>query len=222
MSITPESVKQLLGSEELGDRLRGINQIRQLDPVAGLELIQIPIGDRNPRVRYAALSQMDTLGQQDLDLAYNILRDRLLNDPEADVQAAAADCLGALQLRSAFDDMQQLYRTTNEWLVQFSIIATLGELGEPRGFDLLQEALTSDNGLVQTAAISSLGELGDTRAVPLLAPYASNDDWQVRYRLVQALQRLGGTEAQSILQTLTNDDVQAVAEEAKKALLAPE
>lgn len=217
MSITPESVKQLLSSEDLGDRLRAVNQIRELERAIAFELIQSAIGDRNSRVRYSAVSQMDTLGTQDLDLSLNILRD-LLKDPEPDVQAAAADCLGALKLHAAFEDLQQLYHATPEWLVQFSIIATLGELGDPRGFELLQLALSSDNELIQTAAISSFGELGDLQAIPLLAPYATNPDWQVRYRVVQALTRLGGADAKSILATLADDEIEAIANEAKKYL----
>ncbi|MFN6514320.1 MAG: phycobilisome degradation protein NblB [Nostoc sp. CreGUA01] len=218
MSITPESVKQLLSSEDLGDRLRAVNQIRQLEPAIGFELIQRAIGDHNARVRYSAVSQMDTLGTQDLQLSLKILRDRLVNDPEIDVQAAAADCLGALKLHEAFEDLEKLYNSTNEWLIQFSIIATLGELGDPRAFELLKQALSSDNELVQTAAISSLGELGDPQAVPLLAPYATNPDWQIRYRLVQALTHLGNAEAKSILQTLVDDEVEAIATEARKYL----
>lgn len=218
MSITPESVRQLLSSEDLGDRLRAVNQIRQLEPAIGFELLQSAISDRNSRVRYSAVSQMDTLGTQDLQLSLDILRDRLLHDSEVDVQAAAADCLGALKLREAFEDLQHLYYTTSEWLIQFSIIATLGELGDPRAFELLKEALSSENELVQTAAISSLGDLGDLQAVPLLAPYATNPDWQIRYRLVQALARLDNAEAKSILETLTNDEVDAIANEAKHSL----
>ncbi len=89
MSITPESVKQLLSSADLSDRLRAVNQIRQLEPAIGFELIQSAMSDSNSRVRYSAVSQMDTLGTQDLDLSLNLLRD-LLKDPEPDVQAA--DC----------------------------------------------------------------------------------------------------------------------------------
>ncbi len=218
MSVNPESVKQLLISEDLGDRLRAVNQIRELEPTIGFELIQNAINDSNSRVRYSAVSQFDTLGGQDLDLSLSLLRDRLLNDPEPDVQAAAADCLGALKLKAAFEDLQQLYETSNEWIVKFSIIATLGELGEPRSFDLLQQALSSDNELVQTAAISSLGDLGNTQAIPLLAPYATNLDWQIRYRVAQALGRLKGTDAKNILETLTNDEVEIVATEARKSL----
>ncbi|WP_413175258.1 phycobilisome degradation protein NblB [Anabaena azotica] len=217
MSVSAESVRELLSSENLGDRLRAVNQIRELEPNTAFELVQIAIGDKNSRVRYSAVSQLDTLGEQDLDLSLQILRE-LLNDPEADVQAAAADCLGALKLHAAFEDLEQLYHTTPEWLVQFSIIATLGALGDPRGLDLLKQALNSDNGLIQTAAISSLGELGDVQAVPLLVPYSTNPDWQVRYRVVQALGNLGGTEAKSILETLVNDEVEVISKEAKQAL----
>jgi len=123
-----------------------------------------------------------------------------------------------LKLHAAFEDLQQLYHNTPEWLVQFSIIAALGELGDPRSFELLKEALSSEVELVQTAAISSLGELGDLQAVPLLVPYASSSDWQIRYRVTQALARLGGAEAKSILETLVNDEVEAIALEAQQSL----
>ncbi|WP_341526511.1 HEAT repeat domain-containing protein [Nostoc sp. UHCC 0302] len=218
MSITPESVKELLSSEDVGDRLRAVNQIRQLEPAVGFELIQAAVGDSNARVRYSAVSQLDTLGDQNLELSLEILRDRLFNDTEVDVQAAAADCIGALKLHDAFEDLQQVYHKTDEWLIQFSIIATLGALGDPRAFELLKEALSSETELVQTAAISSFGELGNLEAIPLLAPYATNPDWQMRYRVVQALTLLGGAEAKSILETLANDEVEAIATEAKQSL----
>ncbi|GAB1539341.1 HEAT repeat domain-containing protein [Scytonema sp. NUACC21] len=218
MSVTPESVRQMLSSQDLGDRLRAVNLIRQLEPSAGYELIQTAVKDSSARVRYSAVSQLDTLGNQNRDLTLNLLRDCLLNDPEADVQAAAADCLGALKLQDAFEDLQQIYQTTKEWIVQLSIVAALGELGDPRGFELLRDAIASDNDLVITAAIGSLGELGDQKAVPLLAPYVKNPDWQLRYRLVQALNHLGGTDAKSLLETLAKDEVEAVATEAKKSL----
>lgn len=217
MSSTPQSVQQMLSSPNLGDRLRAVNQARDLEPAKAFEIIQIAMSDSNSRVRYSAVSQMDTLGNQNLELSLDLLRG-LLHDPEPDVQAAAADCLGALKLHDAFEDLQQLYHQTPEWLVKFSIIATLGELGDPRAFELLKQALFSEHELVQTAAISSLGELGDIQAIPLLAPFASNPDWQIRYRVAQALTRLGGAEAQTILATLSQDQVEAVAHEAKKSL----
>ena len=215
MSITPDSVKKQLESEDLGDRLRGVNEIRELEPAIGFELIQSAITDENARVRYSAVSQFDTLGTQDLDKSLNLLRG-LLQDPEADVKAAAADCLGGLKLVAAFDDLLQLYQSTGDWIIKLSVVAALGELGEPRGFEVLKHALGEDNDLVRTAAISSMGELGNTEAVSILAPYASDSDWQIRYRVAQALNRLGTDEAKPILENLANDQVEAVALEAKK------
>jgi HEAT repeat protein len=218
MTVTPESVKELLDSENFGERLRGINQLRQLEKAIAFELIQPVVNDSNTRVRYAAISQLDTLGEQDLSKTFTILRDRLLNDSEPDVQAAAADALGALRMTDAFEDMQRLYQNSPEWLVQFSIIAALGEMGDSRAFELLKSALISENQLIRTAAVSSFGELGDSRAVPLLVPYATDEDWQIRYRVVQALNRLGGDEARKVIETLAKDEVEQVAQEAQASL----
>lgn len=218
MSITPESVQELLNSEDFGQRLKAVNQLRQLDPAIAFDLIQSAVADSSVRVRYAAVSQLASLGAQNPSLSLEILRRCLLEDPEPDVQAAAADSLGALQLTAAYDDLQMLYNRTSEWLVQFSIVAALGELGEPRSFDLLQEALKSNNDLVKTAAIGSLGELGDDRALPLLIPYISDTDWQVRHRVAQALSHFQTPEVRTAMQTLSQDTVEPVATEAKTYL----
>lgn len=218
MTITPESVQKLLRSEELGDRLSAVNQIRQLDRSNAFRLIQIAIKDSNPRVRYAAVSQLDTLGGENLKKSFEILHDRLLNDSEVDVQAAAADCLGALKFKEAFPDLEQIYHNTSEWLLQVSIIAALGEMGDSRAFDLLEEALKSEVDLVKIAAISSFGELGDLRAVHLLSDYAKDPDWHIRFRVVQSLNLLGSPEALAILQTMTNDQVEQIAQEARNSL----
>ena len=214
MAITPDSVRDLLHSEDYGDRLRAVNQMRDLDPAAAFDLAQLAANDGNARVRYAAISQLANLGQQDLATVEPLLRRALTNDPEPDVQAAAADASGGLQLRSAYGDLAAIYHSTGEWLVQFSIVAALGELGEPQAFDLLQEAVQSDNDLVITAAIGALGELQDERAIPLLLTFTSHPDWQVRHRLVQALSHFSQAEAQAALTTLTQDSSAIVAEAA--------
>ncbi len=215
MSITPEAVEILLNSDDFGDRLRGINQLRQLDPQIAFNLVKPLLTDSQVRVRYAAVSQLDTLGKVNLPESLVLLRDRLYNEPEIDVQAAAADALGGLKLIEAYPDLEKLYQETSEWLLQFSIIAALGELGDTRAFDLLAEALASDTSIVQTAAISALGELGDRRAIPLLTPFAENKDWQVRHRVAQAFGNLTGDEVRATLEKLAQDDFEQVATEAK-------
>ncbi len=218
MSITLESVTQLLQSADFGDRLRAVNQMRQLNPAQAFDLIQTAATDSNGRVRYAAVSQIAGLGKQNLAQAATILRDRLIHDSEPDVQAAAADSLGALKITEAFEDIQRLYHHTSEWLLKFSIVAALGELGDRRSFPLLQSALDSGNDLVQTAAIGSLGELGDPQAIPLLLSYVSHTDWQIRYRVAQALSHFHTPESQAALQNLAQDAVQQVAQEAQTNL----
>ncbi len=222
MTLTPESVKTLLHSENFGDRIKGINQLRQLEVKTAFSLIEPMISDPNTRVRYAAVSQLDTLGVDNKQASLILLRDRLFNDPEPDVQAAAADAIAGLKLTEAFEDLEKVYYQTKEWLIQVSIVAALGEFGDPRGFKLLQNALASNNSLLQTVAIGAMGELGDPRAVEELIPFADNDDWQVRYRLVQALAKLGGDLAYSTLEKLTQDSSEQVASEAKKHQTARE
>lgn len=218
MSITPESIGQALESEDLGDRLSAVNQLRTLPSPAAFELLKQAIGDNNARVRYAAVSQMSSLGHEDLEQSLSILLNRLYADSEMDVKAAAADAIGALQLTEAYPDLESCYKQTNDWLLQMSIIATLGELGDPRAFDLLKEALSSPEGLVQGAAIGSLGELKNPEAVGLLRPFATHEDWQIRYRVAQALANLGGAEARALAEDLTKDEVEQVAEMARLAI----
>jgi len=218
MSVTPESVQELLGSEDFGKRLSGVNQLRQLDPAIAFEMIQQPVQDGSVRVRYAAVSQLSSLGWQNPTLALEILQRCLLEDPETDVQAAAADSIGALKLTDAFEDLERLYHQTPEWLVQFSIIAALGELGDRRAFDLLNTALSSKVELVRTAAIGSLGELEDDRAVPLLLKFVADPDWQVRYRVTQALSHFKSPESRTALKALSSDEMEPVAQAAKAYL----
>ncbi len=214
MTITPESVEALLQSPDFGDRMRALNQIRTLEPAIGFALIKPAITDSNARIRYAAVCQLAILGHQDPAQTQVLLRERL-EDSEFDVQAAAADAIAALKLVDAFDDLQALYARSTEWLVRFSIVAALGELGDPRGFDLLVDALNSGEDLLQTVAVGALGELGDARAVPLLIPLISHPDWQIRYRLVQALSRFSGPEVEAALQHLAQDDLEQISLEAK-------
>ncbi len=215
MTITPESVQELLNSADYGDRLIGVNQLRQLETSVAFELIEPLITDQNPRVRYAAVSQLDSLGKQNLEKTLALLKDRLLYDGEMDVKAAAADVIGALKLTDAYEYIESLYYETSEWLIKVSIVASLGEMGDPRGFNLLQDALSSENSLIRTSAISALGELGNAQAIPLLIPFATDDDWQIRLRVAQALGNLGGSQAESTLEELSRDKTELVAQQAQ-------
>jgi HEAT repeat protein len=210
-----EAINTLINSENKGDRITALNLVRELEPTIAFGYIKQLVTDQNTRVRYAAVSQLATLGLVNLAESLTILRDRLVNDPEPDVQAAAADAIGALKLTDAFDDLQSLYEITPEWLVQFSIVAALGELGDSRGLRLLETALNNETVLVQTAAIGSIGELGDLNGVASILPFMTNPDWQIRYQVARALRNLGGDVAAKNLAILATDAVDQVALEAQ-------
>jgi HEAT repeat protein len=176
------------------------------------------IKDSNPRIRYAAVGQLDPLGHQNPAEALVLLRDRLFNDPEVDVKSVAADVIGGLKLTEAYDDLQKVYETTPEWLLQMSIVATLGEMGDARGFHLLKIALNSENSLIRTAAISSLGDLRIPDALPLLLPLAKDEDWQVRFRLAIALGQFEKAEVEKVLTELAQDSFEQVAKTAQDIL----
>ncbi|MEM7064981.1 MAG: HEAT repeat domain-containing protein [Cyanobacteria bacterium P01_B01_bin.77] len=218
MAISLEQIKQQLLSEDLGQRLRAVNLLREIDPDKAFELIQTVINDDSSRVRYAAISQISSLGTQDKETSLAILKGALYHDPEADVQAAAADSIGALKLVDAYDDLATAYNNTSEWIVQMSIVACLGELGVKAGFDLLEQALKSENNLVALTAVGAMGELKDPRGVSLLLPFASDEDWQVRHRLAQALSNyLQTPQADAVLpvlKTLAKDNSEIVADAA--------
>ncbi|OKH20036.1 phycobilisome degradation protein NblB [[Limnothrix rosea] IAM M-220] len=213
-----DSVQKLLSSEVFGDRISGLNKLRVFEPKDAFPLIQPLLKDKEARVRYAAVSQMDAVGVGFENEALALLRDALSNDPEIDVKAAAADAIAGLKIKEAYPDLEAAYRSTNEWLLQFSIVAAIGELGEPKAFDLLKEALESETELVRTSAISALGDLGDRRAIELLIPFIKDADWQTRYRVAQAFGRIGGDEVKPYLEQLATDEQAAVADEAKHHL----
>lgn len=218
MSSTVDDVRALLASTDYGDRIKGVNQARYLDRTIAFDLLKVAAGDTNARIRYAAVSQIAEAGSVNPAEAGVLLRNLLHNDSEVDVQAAAADALAALRCEGAFEDLAQVLAQSSEWLLKMSIVASLGELGDTRAFDLLVSALQSGDALILISAIGALGELGDQRAVSHLIPYATDQDWQVRYRTVQALGHLGGADAQATLALMVNDPVAQIAQEAQAAL----
>ncbi|NUN64793.1 HEAT repeat domain-containing protein [Pseudanabaena biceps] len=198
--------------------MKAVHASRSLNITERFELMTIAAIDSYARIRYDAISQIGTVGTVDLPKSLEILSDRLFVDPELDVRAAAAASLGSLQLTQAFNLLKTAYESTNDWMFQFSIIAAIGELGAPEGFDFLAEALHSSNELVKIAAIGSLGDLGNPNAVALLAPLAEDPDWQIRHRVSQSLAQIGGEATKPILEKLANDPIPQVAEATRSLL----
>jgi HEAT repeat protein len=217
MTITPESVSALLSSANHGDRLRGINQLHQLDKSIAYQLVQAPIQDKNTRVRYAAVSLMDTLGDVDLVKSLEILRS-CLQDAEYDVQAAAADALGGLKLKEALPELIDLYHQTSEWLLKLSIVAALGSMEDSRALLLFAESLDSTVELIKMTTVQAIGDTCDPTGVDLLTKVVTEPDAQIRFRVAEALGKIGGDQAQELLKQMANDPDPQVAEQAQAFL----
>lgn len=213
-----EQLLAMLDSSDLGERLRAVNQARPLPPSELYPILKKASADASARVRYAAVSQIGSVPFQDPSEPVAMLRNILKSDPEFDVRAAAAASLGDLKQPEVLPDLLDSYRQETEWLVQFSIIAALGELGNPAAFDTLVEALNQGSDLTRTAAAAALGDLGDARAIPVLENYLADEDWQLRYRVCLSLGKIGGEAARTGLEQLARDPVEQVATQAQEAL----
>jgi HEAT repeat protein len=217
MSMTPDAAQALLRSEAFSDRIQGINALREMAAADAFGLLLPVLNDPNVRVRYAAVSLLASVGQADRPQSLVALRAGL-KDPESDVVAAAADAIAGLRLHDGYPDLRDLYQATTDWIVRFSIVSALGELGDPRGFEILEHALQSQDPLLVPAAIGALGELGDPQAIPMIMPYVSDPDWQIRHRVLQAFLRFDTPETRAALQILAQDSEAPIAQQAQQAL----
>lgn len=191
-AMSAASVSELLASDDLLERIRGINRIDELASTSDRvhALISISTADANQQVRYAAVSRLSgvdrtSLSQEDRDNILTAARFVLVNDTESSCQSAAADVIAALRLYDGFDDLVHTFQRTSDWMLKFSIAAGLGEMGDPKAFDFLVSILDSEKSnesLLITAAIGSIGELGDARGLPIVERYLEHEDSSVRER----------------------------------------
>eukprot|EP00180_Rhodochaete_pulchella_P003169 Plantae.Rhodophyta-Rhodochaete_pulchella.ctg5220.p1 GENE.Plantae.Rhodophyta-Rhodochaete_pulchella.ctg5220~~Plantae.Rhodophyta-Rhodochaete_pulchella.ctg5220.p1 ORF type:complete len:244 (+),score=30.91 Plantae.Rhodophyta-Rhodochaete_pulchella.ctg5220:120-851(+) len=190
--LDESEVRALLASEDIAKRFSGVNQTRFLEPQVGLELMLEAVSDSNAQIRYAAVSQLALHGQTSPEKTLAVVTELLVSDSESSVRAGAADVIATLGLPECFDILKDVYSASTDWMLKFSIIAGLGELGDTRAYDLLVEALSSEEPLLQLASIGSLGELGDVRAIGLIEPFLESPDSTLKDRATTALELLRG------------------------------
>ncbi|KAK4538239.1 hypothetical protein CDCA_CDCA16G4264 [Cyanidium caldarium] len=179
-----------LQSESPGERARGVHLLRYLEDPDRFNTLMNMLEDVDSQVRYAAVTLFATVGGYDRQRTKEAMLQVLRNEQEeATVRAGASDTLGALRMHEVLPDLEDAFRNSKDWVVRFSVIAALGELGAREAFPLLEEALQlgAEEPLVQLAAIGALGDLGDPRALPLLEPLLQSKDRSVAERAQIAL-----------------------------------
>lgn len=192
MSGSEDSIESLLGSQSSLERIRGINRIDEYGQFSDQveQLAHMSSEDGDNQVRYSAISRLASMKREcmspdQVTLVLDCARKVLTTDREVSCQAGAADVITGLKLSEAFDDLIERYRTTTDWVLKFTILAGLGEMGDERSFDFLKRVIDNDGDgetLLLTAAIGSLGELGDKRGLPIIEKYLEHEDLPLRER----------------------------------------
>lgn len=200
MTASNESVDDLLNSSIPHERIKGINRMQEYRSFSDQveKLVHMAIADEDVKVRFSALSRLSSVRQERLnDKQRTLVLDCarvILKDPEVSCQAGAADVITGLGLSEAFDDLIELYNTTSDLAVKFTVIAGLGEMGEVLAFDFLKGVVETegDDGemLLLIGAIGSLGELGDQRAIPVIEKYVHHEYIPLRERTKVAVESL--------------------------------
>mmetsp|Transcript_2963 Transcript_2963/g.4516 ORF Transcript_2963/g.4516 Transcript_2963/m.4516 type:complete len:262 (+) Transcript_2963:73-858(+) len=190
--LTFDEVRELLSADRQGERLRGLREAKSLPPEQALDILAEAVTNDKSQVRNMALGMLADFGHVDMKRTAELLYDRLENETELSAKSTAADSIAALRLEGAFDALVQVFQESKDWVVRMSIIAAMGELADPRAFDLLAQVIREPNTeeLISIAAIGAIGDLGDKRALQILAPLANHPDDQIRQRAQQSIQSL--------------------------------
>jgi HEAT repeat protein len=158
------------------------------------------------------------LGLKQTSESFDLLYDRVVNEPDYSVRAAAVGALGYLEDPRGFEPLLRIFYEDTQWLVQFSAAVSLGNLKDPRAYDALIQALDSDHVVLHQAAIAALGEIRALESVEHILRFAQAEDWLVRQRLAEALGNLPTPKSLSALKYLAKDSHSQVAEAARISL----
>lgn len=189
-----DDVEELLQATESSERIRGLNKARKhYEDINVFARVLIPIAesDRNPQVRYMAVSQMAALNRDVLteESKTNLLRaalNILKNDDDTSCQSGAADTVAALRLTDGFDTLVDTFKTTKDWMLRFTIAASMGEFGHPGAYDFLKFVLEGvepeGDELLIAAVIGAFGELKNADALPVIEQYLDHPDSSIKER----------------------------------------
>jgi HEAT repeat protein len=152
----PKGLVTLISTEDVIRRNAALEALTKAGRRGVPELLRA-LDDPDPEVVMFAAS---TLGKT-LDLTAIPHLERILNHPDINVCQAAIESLGSLRATSTLGALGGLLQR-DTWL-RFSVVHTLGEIGDPRSARTLIELLGDDD--VRDSAISSLGKIGGIEVI---------------------------------------------------------
>jgi len=172
----------LEGSAE--ERLQILDVIDSVTRDLKAELVQA-LDDENEQVRAKAFRLARRLNTDEVE---RILLERA-DSMKSEVAVDAIKCLGSLRPQAALDKIRSLMKTAKDKERLVACCQTLGQIGDPRGIDLLERVLMVQSFLsrrkknpsaIRVAAAIALSFIRDPRATEILEQCARDRDPQVR------------------------------------------
>jgi HEAT repeat protein len=149
----------------------------------------------NAKTRFVLLSALGRVKSP----AISELLIAALDDPQADIRVEAARVLGVRKDRRAVDRLLQAVAEGGR--LQHCCVRALGEIGDARAFDSLQDLLTTPDHILACEVVRALPKLDKARAVDRLLE-ALAEEGPHRASSVRALGEIGDARAFEPLQAL--------------------
>ena len=202
-----KQLKASLNSENLGERLRALTELKHYETAVAVPLLISKLNDPELIVRsFVAMG----LGQKQAPESFAALVQLLNCDRDPNVRAEAAHSLSQYG-DIAIPHLVCCFCREQNWLVQRSILEPLIEAPHPEAlYEICVYALAEEEQNIQNAAIQGLSALADTEkqmeALQHLLNLVGTPHWRTRVRVALALRKFSHPWAQEALQSLTTDN----------------
>lgn len=166
------------------ERLQILDVIDSVTRDLKAELIQA-LDDENAQVRAKALRLAQRLNTDEVE---KILLERA-GSMKGEVAADAIKCLGSVRPQAALDKIGSLMKTAKDKERLVACCQTLGQIGDPRGIDLLEQVISLQSFLsrrkkypssIRVVAAVALSFIHDPRSAQILGECTRDRDPQVR------------------------------------------
>jgi HEAT repeat protein len=180
-----KSLKRVFMLESTAEeRLQILDVVDSVTRDLKAELVKA-LDDDNEQVRAKAFKLARRLNTDEVE---KILLERA-DSMKGEVAADAIECLGSLRPQAALDKIGSLMKTAKDKERLVACCQTLGQIGDPRGVDLLERVLSVQSFLsrrrkylspIRLAATVALSFIHDPRAAQVLEQCTRDRDPQVR------------------------------------------
>ena len=167
-------------------RNTGLIILRQLGAVS-LPMLYPLLKDKDDDVRKFSIDLLSEI-QTEVDPSLIVPS---LEDPNANVRAAAAKALGDLGYRDAAPQLVKCL-SDEEW-VCFYALQSLGELKADEAIPAIASLLESQSLVVRFSAIETMGRLGSSSALSALMSYLPKSDEDEKLAVVKSIIQIGAT-----------------------------